>query len=116
MAAPRRSCPARGPTVHIGEGGQTGGEARFAPRQLSNAIERDLVRPTSVGRGRSAARLNGGVDRRGSAMDFEHSEKARLYIEQVERFVRERVIPNEQTYWDQLGHTDDWRQWRVPPI
>jgi acyl-CoA dehydrogenase len=49
-------------------------------------------------------------------MDFEHSERAQLYIDQVERFVRERVLPNEQTYFDQLAHTDDWRQWRVPPI
>ena len=49
-------------------------------------------------------------------MDFEHSERARQYIEQVERFVRERVVPNEQTYFDQLVRTDDWRQWRIPPI
>jgi acyl-CoA dehydrogenase len=49
-------------------------------------------------------------------MDFEHSEQARAYIAQVERFVRERVIPNEQTYLDQLAHSMDWRQWRIPPI
>jgi acyl-CoA dehydrogenase len=49
-------------------------------------------------------------------MDFEHSERARDYITQVERFVRERVVPNEQTYLAQLAHTDDWRQWRIPPI
>ena len=49
-------------------------------------------------------------------MDFEHSELARRYIDLVERFVRERVVPNEQTYLDQLVHTDDWRQWRIPPI
>jgi alkylation response protein AidB-like acyl-CoA dehydrogenase len=49
-------------------------------------------------------------------MDFEHSERARLYMTQVERFVRERVVPNERTYWDQLVHTDDWRRWRIPPI
>lgn len=49
-------------------------------------------------------------------MDFEHSELARRYIDLVERFVRERVVPNEQTYIDQLAHTDDWRQWRIPPI
>ena len=49
-------------------------------------------------------------------MDFEHSERAQDYIAQVERFVRERVVPNEQTYIDQLAHTDDWRQWRIPPI
>ena len=49
-------------------------------------------------------------------MDFEHSERAQDYIAQVERFVRERVVPNERTYLDQLAHTDDWRQWRIPPI
>jgi alkylation response protein AidB-like acyl-CoA dehydrogenase len=49
-------------------------------------------------------------------MDFEHSERARPYIEQVERFVRERVVPNEWTYWEQLAHTDDWTQWRIPPV
>ncbi|MFN2427720.1 MAG: acyl-CoA dehydrogenase family protein [Candidatus Binatia bacterium] len=49
-------------------------------------------------------------------MDFEHSDKARAYIPLVERFVRERVVPNEQTYLDQLSGSDDWRKWRVPPI
>ena len=49
-------------------------------------------------------------------MDFEHSERAQQYITQVEHFVRERVLPNEQTYVAQLAHTDDWRQWRIPPI
>jgi len=49
-------------------------------------------------------------------MDFEHSERARTYIEQVERFVRERVIPSEQTYFDQLSHSSDWHEWRIPPV
>jgi acyl-CoA dehydrogenase len=49
-------------------------------------------------------------------MDFEHSERAQQYIGQVERFVRERVVPNEATYFGQLVHSDDWRQWRIPPI
>ncbi len=49
-------------------------------------------------------------------MDFEHSERARIVIEQVERFIRDRVVPNEQTYRDQLVGTDDWRAWKVPPI
>jgi len=35
---------------------------------------------------------------------------------QAERFVRERIVPNEQTYLDQLVGTDDWREWRIPPI
>ncbi len=49
-------------------------------------------------------------------MDFEHSERARKIMEQVERFVRERVVPNEQTYVEQLVHTDDWTKWKIPPI
>ena len=34
----------------------------------------------------------------------------------VERFTRERIVPKEQIYLDQLAHTNDWRQWRIPPI
>ena len=49
-------------------------------------------------------------------MDFEHSERAQLYIDRVERFVRQRVLPNEATYYEQLVHSDDFRQWRIPPI
>ncbi len=49
-------------------------------------------------------------------MDFEHSERCRQYIEHVDRFVRDRVLPNEQTYIDQLAHTNDWRRWRIPPV
>lgn len=49
-------------------------------------------------------------------MDFDHSESARLVIPQVERFMRERVLPSEQTYYEQLSHSPDYRQWRVPPI
>ncbi len=49
-------------------------------------------------------------------MDFEHSERARIVMDQVERFISERVLPNEQTYRDQLVHTDDWTRWEIPPI
>jgi alkylation response protein AidB-like acyl-CoA dehydrogenase len=49
-------------------------------------------------------------------MDFDHSERARTYIDLVERFVRERVVPNEATYLAELAHTDDWRHWRIPPV
>ena len=37
-------------------------------------------------------------------------------MEQVQRFVAERVVPNEQTYRDQLVGTDDWTEWKVPPV
>ncbi|MEM9729611.1 MAG: acyl-CoA dehydrogenase family protein [Myxococcota bacterium] len=49
-------------------------------------------------------------------MDFEHSERARAVIDQVDRFVRERIVPNEKTYAEQLVNTDDWRAWKIPPI
>ncbi|MDO8704378.1 MAG: acyl-CoA dehydrogenase family protein [Sulfuricaulis sp.] len=49
-------------------------------------------------------------------MDFNHSERARLLVGQVERFMQERILPNVQTYEDQLVHSDDYRQWRIPPI
>jgi alkylation response protein AidB-like acyl-CoA dehydrogenase len=49
-------------------------------------------------------------------MDFEHSERARTYMEQVERFIAGRVLPNEQTYLDQLVRSQDWTEWRIPPI
>jgi len=35
---------------------------------------------------------------------------------QAERFVRERVVPNEQTYVEQLVGSDDWRDWKIPLI
>lgn len=49
-------------------------------------------------------------------MDFELSTRARTYVDQVTQFVRERVVPSEQTYIDQLARTDDWTKWRIPPV
>ena len=49
-------------------------------------------------------------------MDFSHSERAQNVMAQAERFVRERIVPNEQTYLDQLVGSDDWREWKIPPI
>jgi acyl-CoA dehydrogenase len=49
-------------------------------------------------------------------VDFAHSERSRMVAEQVERFVKERVVPNEATYQEQLVGSDDYRQWRVPAI
>src|SRR5512143_2775521 len=49
-------------------------------------------------------------------MDFEHSERAQQYITQVERFVRERILPREPTYLEQLVRSDDWHRWRIPPV
>jgi acyl-CoA dehydrogenase len=49
-------------------------------------------------------------------MDFEHSERARHLMVNLERFMRERVLPSEQTYVEQLAHTHDWKAWRIPPV
>ncbi len=49
-------------------------------------------------------------------MDFQHSERATSVMAQAERFVRERIVPNEQTYLDQLVGTDDWHGWKIPPV
>ena len=49
-------------------------------------------------------------------MDFQHSERAQKVMAQVQRFVDERIVPNEQTYLDQLVGTNDWREWKIPPI
>jgi alkylation response protein AidB-like acyl-CoA dehydrogenase len=49
-------------------------------------------------------------------MDFEHSERAKDYIARVDRFITERILPNEKTYASQLAHDPDYRKWRIPPI
>ena len=49
-------------------------------------------------------------------MDFEHSERATQVMAQAERFVLERIVPNEQTYLEQLVGTANWREWKIPPI
>jgi alkylation response protein AidB-like acyl-CoA dehydrogenase len=49
-------------------------------------------------------------------MDFEHSPRAQELIALVERFIRERVVPSEALYHEQLTHSQDYRQWRIPPI
>ncbi|HET8936968.1 MAG TPA: acyl-CoA dehydrogenase family protein [Polyangiales bacterium] len=49
-------------------------------------------------------------------MDFEHSARAQELMTQVERFIRERIVPNEALYHQQLVHSSDYKQWRIPPI
>jgi hypothetical protein len=49
-------------------------------------------------------------------MDFEHSDRAKAVMVQVTRFVKERIVPNQQTYRDQLVGTGDWTKWKIPPI
>ena len=49
-------------------------------------------------------------------MDFDHSPRAQEYLALVDRFIRERVIPNEALYYQQLTNSPDHTQWRIPPI
>jgi acyl-CoA dehydrogenase len=49
-------------------------------------------------------------------MDFEHSPTAKDYIARVGKFIDERIMPNEHLYFEQLAHSSDYRQWRIPPI
>ena len=49
-------------------------------------------------------------------MDFEHSERAKHYADKVAEFVEKRVLPNEEKYYSELVHSDDYRQWRIPSI
>lgn len=49
-------------------------------------------------------------------MDFDHSERAQYLMDSLQRFMQEKVIPAEPVYYEQLAHTDDWREWRVPPV
>lgn len=49
-------------------------------------------------------------------MDFAHSERSSALASEIKRFMKERVQPNEQTYYEQLAHDPDFRNWRIPPI
>jgi acyl-CoA dehydrogenase len=49
-------------------------------------------------------------------MDFEHSARAQQYIERVERFLRERILPSEAEYYGALSGSPDFRQWQIPKV
>lgn len=49
-------------------------------------------------------------------MDFAYSAKARDYLERLNAFMTEEVLPAEPIYERQLVHGPDWTQWRQPPI
>ncbi|MET0384933.1 MAG: acyl-CoA dehydrogenase family protein [Polyangiales bacterium] len=49
-------------------------------------------------------------------MDFDHSPRAQELIALAERFIRERVVPNEAVYESQLAHSLDFKQWKIPPV
>src|SRR4051812_3156148 len=50
------------------------------------------------------------------SMDFDHSPRAKEYIAKVDAFVRDRILPNEALYHQQLSHDPDFRKWTIPPI
>ena len=49
-------------------------------------------------------------------MDFQHSERAQDFIKTLERFMKERVLPAEHSYFDQLVGSADWTEWKIPPV
>ena len=49
-------------------------------------------------------------------MNFSYSEKTQEYINRVQKFVDEIILPNEQKYYDQLEGSNDFTKWKVPPI
>jgi acyl-CoA dehydrogenase len=49
-------------------------------------------------------------------MDFEHSARAQQYIDRVERFLRERILPSEAEYYGALSNSPDFRQWQIPQV
>ena len=44
-------------------------------------------------------------------MNFEHSEKAKSYINILKNFMNQHVIPYESELWKESGY--DWKSWKV---
>jgi acyl-CoA dehydrogenase len=44
-------------------------------------------------------------------MNFEHSDKAKNYINLLKNFMNQHVIPYESKLWKESGH--DWKNWKV---
>ncbi len=49
-------------------------------------------------------------------MDFAHSERARILMQRLSRFMRDEVAPAEASYAASLGGSADWRHWRQPAV
>src|SRR4029450_6306642 len=47
-------------------------------------------------------------------MDFEHSKKTKMYMEQLQDFMTKYIYPNEKVFHDQLEAAPT--RWQVPPI
>src|ERR1700730_6547638 len=96
MPGPRLSC--RGSSTRFLHG-VLGGHHRK---------RRDHV-PARRGYGRfSGTPGTNNFERSGSqSMNFEHSQATRTWIAKVERFMEERIYPNEQTWHEQLASAAD---------
>ncbi|HXM13157.1 MAG TPA: acyl-CoA dehydrogenase family protein [Terriglobales bacterium] len=49
-------------------------------------------------------------------MDFSPSPTARKYVQRLEAFMQEHVLPAEPEYCAQLQNLPDWRHWKQPPV
>ena len=49
-------------------------------------------------------------------MDFQHSPRALEYLAKVGELIEKRIRPSEATYFEQLTGSNDFRQWRIPPV
>ncbi|WEN13429.1 acyl-CoA dehydrogenase family protein [Rhodanobacter sp. AS-Z3] len=49
-------------------------------------------------------------------MDFAASKRIQVWIERLDTFMRDEVIPAEPVYAAQLSGSSDHRQWRQPPV
>jgi alkylation response protein AidB-like acyl-CoA dehydrogenase len=49
-------------------------------------------------------------------VDFEHSERAKDFVARASKFIDERILPAEPRYYADLVGSDDFRQWRIPPV
>jgi acyl-CoA dehydrogenase len=49
-------------------------------------------------------------------MDFSPSPKALTYIERLQTFMQEHVLPAEPEYCAQLQNIPDWRNWKQPAV
>src|SRR6266850_796619 len=47
-------------------------------------------------------------------MDFEHSDRVKKYLEQIQAFIDAHIVPNEPTYAQQVASAPS--RWTVPPV
>ena len=49
-------------------------------------------------------------------MDFSLSPRAQSYVERLQAFMQEHVLPAEPEYYSQLQNHPDWRAWKQPTV